>query len=78
MIGVIHVVADRPPARHARSERALQHGLSELRFGDEAHALRHARIRAACGITGPGLGQVQHLVDQRMVMAATIGGDLYY
>ena len=69
----------RPPKNGYSPPRRLSGRTGEFYFGTSGeiysgidNALRHARFRAARSIEGPGLGQVELAIDQRMPVAAGI------
>jgi hypothetical protein len=72
-IGAVHLIGGDPRGRSARIQRAGEHGPGQGWLGRERRRGRDACGRAPGRVTGPGPGQVQLPVDQRVPGRRGIG-----
>ena len=62
----VDLISGDPGERHPGGDRPLDHPPGQLRLGRERGSVRDARRAAPGRVTGPGPGQVQLAVDQRV------------
>jgi len=62
----VGLVGGEPAERHPGGDGPLDHPPGQLRLGGELHVIGDPRGAAAAWVTGPGPGQIQLAVDQRM------------
>jgi hypothetical protein len=72
MVGAIDAVSGDPGKRNTGLARPLQHRQAELGLGGEDNLRGDARRAPAVFVLGPGGGQVERAVDQRLTVAAGI------
>jgi len=72
-VGAVHLIAGDPGGRNARAQSPGDHVAGQSRLGREPPLARNARCGAPARVSGPGPGQIQFPVDQRVPCRRGVG-----
>lgn len=72
-VGAVDLVPGDPPGRDSGGQRVRNHLRGQVRLGREPGLVRDAGLVAAVRIAGPGLGQVEAPIDERVPAPGGVG-----